>query len=75
MDFGDINMVFGRISLFLENKNLGPKRLSLLEFETWPLRPLGHRGQLNCYHSCWVILSGHTARNLPILIDILAKPL
>ena len=25
--------------------NLGPKRLSLLEFETWRLRPLGHQGQ------------------------------
>ena len=25
--------------------NLGPQHLSLLEFETWPLRPLGYYGQ------------------------------
>ena len=25
---------------------MGPKRLSLLEFETWLLRPLGHHGRL-----------------------------
>ena len=28
------------------DSNLGPKRLSLLEFDTWQLRPLGHHGLL-----------------------------
>ena len=33
------------------DSNLGPKHLSLPEFETWPLRPLGHHGRLSkiCY--------------------------
>ena len=26
------------------DSKLGPKRLSLLEFETWRLRPIGHHG-------------------------------
>ena len=26
------------------DSNLGPKRLSLLEFETWQLKPLSHHG-------------------------------
>ena len=32
------------INIVIPNKdsNLGPKCLSLLEFETWQLRPLGH---------------------------------
>ena len=29
--------------------NLGPKRLSLLEFETWRLRPLGHHGRFSTF--------------------------
>ena len=28
------------------DSNLGPKRLSLLEFSTWGLRPLDHHGRL-----------------------------
>ena len=29
-----------------QNSNLGPKHLSLLEFEAWRLRPLSHHGWL-----------------------------
>ena len=27
-----------------QDSNLGPKRLSLLEFETWQIKPLSHHG-------------------------------
>ena len=27
------------------DSNMGPKHLSLIEFKTWQLRPLGHHGQ------------------------------
>ena len=29
------------------DSNLGPKCLSLLDFETWGLRPLGHHGRFD----------------------------
>ena len=31
------------------DSNLGPNHLSLLEFETWQLRPLGHHGRFVSY--------------------------
>ena len=44
--------VFRTIDVIIpsRNLNLGPKRLSLLEFETWQIGPLGHYCQvLNTY--------------------------
>ena len=28
------------------DSNLGPEHLSLLEFKTWQLRPMGHHGRI-----------------------------
>ena len=42
--------------LYKWNYNLGPKSPSLLEFETWQLRPLGHNGRF-LFWLLWVILS------------------
>ena len=36
---------FCNILILIEDSNLGPNRLSLLEFETWRIRPLGHHGR------------------------------
>ena len=31
-----------------QDTNSGPNRLSLLEFETWEIRPLSHYGPMYC---------------------------
>ena len=39
-----------------QDSNLGPERLSLLDFETWQLRPLGHHGRSIHYLFCKLYL-------------------
>ena len=53
--------------------NLGPKHLSLLEFETWQLRQLNHYGQfLHSQHKWpdqpeWPQLQIHIAMTIPTI--------
>ena len=47
--------------------NLGPKRLSLHEFETWQLRPLGHHGRFLFHLNSHFLMGGEGNLNPPYL--------